>query len=68
MAGSRTRLDWALLGLLLLLFFNPVTSSFVINLVPFSDVLGTLTAITLVAAFVLAIRLLRKEPLPVSTD
>jgi hypothetical protein len=55
--GRGTRLDLALLGLFLLLFFNPFTSSFVIDQLPISDVLGALTAVTLVATFLVAARL-----------
>ena len=55
--GARTRLELSLFGLLLLLFFNPLTSAFVIDQLPISDVLGALTAVTMLATFVVAARL-----------
>ena len=59
--GKRTLLDGALLGLLLLLLFNPFTSSFVIDRLPMSDELGALTALTLIGTFVVSGLLLRRE-------
>ena len=61
LTGARPQLHRALLVLLLLLFFNPLTASFVIDQAPISDVLGALTALTLLATFIVAARLHRSN-------
>ena len=56
MARDRTnRMQTALLVLLLLLVFNPLTSSFAIQTVGPRDILGAISAIVLLGAFGLAI-------------
>lgn len=58
-AGATSRDDRLLLVLLLLAMFNPLTASLVIDVLPISDVLGALSSLTLLAVFVVAVRIER---------
>lgn len=64
LTASASRNDRLLFVLLLLAMVNPLTASFVIDLLPISDVLGALSALTLLAAFFVAVRIERQDTAP----
>ena len=65
--GSRDRLHLTVLALLLALFFNPLTSSFAVHNLGPAELLGAISALTLMAVLALSMLLHRREqPAPSS--